>query len=188
MCQHPFFSQASGSRWTKVGVLSVFPLGDKGLLARTTGNGISIDRTLVDHDCECKARMSFGLSHHQFRGLVDAIVRAVPVDNHSINSPADHVCDLPVDLFCVRGIVTDIHVVRTSEPEQEMGVHLGSRARVEQTMNVDLTHIACSGVPIALGQKAVGCTCVVCRLCGQCGCGYNGICCLTYTCPRQEQY
>src|SRR5579864_4173952 len=69
-----------------------------------------------------------------------------------------------------------------------MGVHLGGRARVEQIMNIDLTHTAGSGVPIALGQKAVGCTCVVCRLCGQCGGGYNGISCLTYTCPGQEQY
>src|SRR5579864_324981 len=69
-----------------------------------------------------------------------------------------------------------------------MGVHLGGRARVEQTMNVDLANIARSGVPIALGQKAVCCTGVVCRLCGQCGGGYNRISCLTHTCRRQEQY
>ena len=102
-------------RW-KVGLLHVLQLADQGLLRRTTGTGIPFDRTLVDHDCECKARMSFGFSHHKFRGLVDAIVRPVPVDNHSVNSAADHVCDLPVDLFCVCGTVTDIHVVRTSEP------------------------------------------------------------------------
>ncbi len=109
-------SQGHVSRRRKVGLFHILQLVDKRLLRRTTGTGIPFDRTLVDHDCECKARMSFGLSHHQFRGLVDTIVRAIPVDNHSVNSAADHICDLPMDLFCVRGTVADIHVVRTSEP------------------------------------------------------------------------
>ena len=109
-------SQGHVSRRRKVGLLHVLQLANKGLLRRTTGTGIPFDRTLVDHDCECKARMSFSLGHHQLRSLVDAIVRAIPVDNHSVNSAADHVCDLPVDLVCIRGTVTDIHVVRTTEP------------------------------------------------------------------------
>lgn len=57
-------SQGHVRRRRKVGLLHVLQLADKGLLRRTTGTGIPFDRTLVDHDCECKARMSFGLGHH----------------------------------------------------------------------------------------------------------------------------
>jgi hypothetical protein len=56
--------QGHVSRRRKVGLLHILQLADKGLLRRTSGTGIPFDRTLVDHDCKCKARMGFGLSHH----------------------------------------------------------------------------------------------------------------------------
>lgn len=110
-------SQGHVSPRRKVCLLYVLQLADESLLRRTTGTGIPFDRSLVDHDRKRKARVTFRLCHHQFRRLVNAVVRAVPVHNHAINSAADHVRDLTMDLFCIRGTVTDVHVVRASEPE-----------------------------------------------------------------------
>ena len=87
-------------------------------MRRTTRTGIPFDRTLVDHDREGKAWMSFRLRHNQFRGLINTVVGPVPVDNHAINSTADHICDLPVDLFGVGRAVADVYVIRASEPQQ----------------------------------------------------------------------
>jgi hypothetical protein len=83
-------------------LLDVLQLADQGLLRRTSGARIPLDRALVDHDRERKARVSLGLCHHQLRRLIDAVVRAVPVNDDAINSAADHVCDLTMNLSRVR--------------------------------------------------------------------------------------
>ena len=68
-----------------------------------------------------------------------------------------------------------------------MGIDLGGRAGIKQTVNVDLAHTAGSGVPIALSRKAVSCTCVICGHRGQGGGGDHGIPCRAHICPGQEQ-
>lgn len=117
VCDHWPSRQGHVSLRGEVGLLHVLQLADENLLRRTTGTGIPFNRTLVDHDRKGKARVSFRLCHHQFRGLVDAVVRSVPVDNHPVNSAADHIFDLPMDLLCVGRVVADIHVIRASEPQ-----------------------------------------------------------------------
>ena len=95
--------------------------------------------------------MSFCFRHHQFRGLINAVVRTVPVDNYAINSPTDHIGDLPMDLFRVGGAVADVHVVRAAEPQHQMGVYFRAGAGVEQVVNVEFTHIAHASISVALG-------------------------------------
>jgi hypothetical protein len=107
VCDHWSSRQSHVSRRGKVRLLDILQLADERLLRRTTRTGIPFDRTLVDHDRKGKAGMSFRLRHNQFRGLVDAVVGAVPVDNHAVNSAADHICDLPMDLFGVSRPVAD---------------------------------------------------------------------------------
>ena len=101
----------------KVCLLDVLQLADERLLRRTSRARVPLDRTLVDHDRERKARMRLSLGHHQLRRLIDAVVRAVPVDDHAIDSPADHVGDLAVNLGRIRRTVADIHVAGASEPQ-----------------------------------------------------------------------
>lgn len=111
-------------------MLHVLQLGDQSLLRRTTRAGIPFNRPLIDHDRKCKSRMSFCLCHHEFGCLIDAIVRAVPIDNYAINAAADHVGDLAMDLVRIRRTIAHIHVVRAAEPQQQMGINLGSRAGI----------------------------------------------------------
>ena len=94
--------------------------------------------------------MSFRLSHHQLSGLVNAVVWTIPVDNHAIDSPTDHIGDLSMDLFRVRRAVADVHVVRAAKPQQQMGVYFRGGAGIEQTVSVDFTHIADASIPVRL--------------------------------------
>ncbi len=59
-------------------------------------------------------RLSFG--HDKFGGLVDAIVRAVPINDHAVDSTTDHVRDLIVNLRRVCRTVPNIHMIRSTEP------------------------------------------------------------------------
>ena len=136
-------------------MLDVLQLADQSLLRGTAGAGIPLNRPLIDHDGEGESWMRFCLCHHQFRALVDAVIRSIPVDDHAFNPPADHVADLAMDLCRVRRTVTHVHVVRSPKPQQQMGIHLGCRAGIEQAVNIDLAHIAGWGVPIGLGWKTV---------------------------------
>ena len=163
ICDHRSSPQRHVGRGREVGLFHILQLVVESLLWRATRTGIPLQRSLVDHDRKRESGMSFRLGHHQFRGLINAVVRAVPVDNHSVNSAADHVRDLAMDLLSIGGAVTYVHVVRSSEPQQQMGVDLGRRAGIEQAVNVDFAYVAGSGIPIALSGKAVGRTCVVSR-------------------------
>lgn len=135
----------------KIRLLNVLQLADESLLRRTTRTGIPLDRPLIDHDREGEAGMRLSFCHHQLRGLINAVVGAVPIDDDAVNSPADHVGDLPMDLLRIRGVVADIHVVRASEPQQQVCVHLCASAGIEQAVNIDLAHVPGRAVAIALG-------------------------------------
>ena len=150
----------------EIRLLHVLQLANESLLRRTTRTGIPFDRPLIDHDREREAWMRFRFRHHQLRGLVDAVVRAVPVDNHAVYSTADHVGDLPLNLFRIGRTVADIHVVRASKPQHQMGIDLCSRARIEQAVNINFAHVAPSGIPVVLGRKTVCGTCIICGLRG----------------------
>ena len=86
--------------------------------------------------------MTFGFRHDQFGGLIDAVVLAIPIDDDAIDPAADHVGNLIMDLIGICRAVPDVHVVRSTEPQQEMSVNLGGRSRIEQGVDVDLAHIA----------------------------------------------
>lgn len=111
--------------------------------------------------------MIFSLGHHQLGALVDRIVRPVPVNDHAIDATADHIINLPLDLRGIGGAVADIHVVRPSEPQQQMGINFRRRARIQQRVNVNLAHIARASVGVRLSRKTIRCTGVIGGLSGQ---------------------
>ena len=108
----------------KVGLLDVLHLCDQSLLRRAPRTRIPMDRTLIHHDREREAWMCLGFRHHELGRLVDTVVGSVPVNDYAVDSPADHVCNLPVNLRRVRRTVSDVHMVRSTEPEHEVRVYL----------------------------------------------------------------
>lgn len=66
---------------------------------------------MIHHDRECEARMRFRLSHDEFCCLIRRAVFSIPVDNDAVDSAADHVFDLVVDLRGIRRLVAHIHMV-----------------------------------------------------------------------------
>jgi len=60
-----------------------------------------------------------------------------------------------MNLFRVAGTVSDVHVVRAAEPQQQVGIYFRGGAEIQQTVNVDFTHIADASVPVALGREIV---------------------------------
>ena len=97
-------------------MLHILQLVDQGLLWRAPRTRIPLNRPLIDHDGEGETRMVFRFRHHQLRTLINRIVGAVPVNDHAIDAPADHVVNLPLDLSGIGGAVADIHVLRSAEP------------------------------------------------------------------------
>lgn len=174
-------------RRREVGLLDILQLADQSLLRRTSRAGIPLDRALVDHNGEGEAGMSFGFRHHEFCGLIDAGVRTIPIDDHAIDSAADHIRNLPVDLRRVGGVVAHVHMVRPSEPKQQVSVDLRAGAGIEQGMDIHLANIPGTFIAIGLTAKTVGRTGIVCRLRGQRGGGYNVVSGRAYTCRGQEQ-
>lgn len=134
----------------KVRSLHILQLVDESLLRRTTRTGIPLDRSLINHDCERKTGMSFGFSHHQLRCLIGTVVWTVPVHDHAINTTADHVCNLAMNLLWIGRTVADIHMVRPSEPQHQVRVDFRLCARIEQAVNVDLAHVSGAGISVAL--------------------------------------
>ena len=92
-------------------MLDVLQFAHQGLLRRTTRARVPLDRSLIDHDRESKTWMVLRLGHNQLRRLVDGIVRTIPIDDHSIDAPADHIINLTLDLRHVRGTIADVHVL-----------------------------------------------------------------------------
>ena len=154
------------SRRREVGLLNILQLTDQRLLGRAAGTGIPLDRALVDHDREGEAGMTLGLRHYKLCRLIDAVVRAVPVENDAIDTPTDHVRDLIVHLRGVGGTVTNVHVVRPTEPQHEVSVDLAGRARIKQGMYIHLAHIAGARIAIGLIGDTIRRTGIVRGLCG----------------------
>ena len=173
-------------RW-KVGLLDILQLADQRLLRRTPRARIPLDRALVDHDCEGEAGMRLRFRHDELGGLVDAVVRAVPVDHDAVDSPADHVRDLTMNLGRVRGTIADAHVVRSAKPQQQVSVNLGCRAGIQQRVHINLAHIARARIAIRLTDKAIDGAGVIRRLCGQRRRGYDIRLSRAYTCRAQQQ-
>lgn len=131
------------------------------LLRIATAAWTERDRALVHHNCESETRMLFGFRHHQLRGLVRVILIAVPVDNDSINTAADHVRDLRVNLRRIVRAVTDIDVNRVSPPGHKVGDDLGIVSGIEQAVDVYLADVAGPDVAVGLRSEAICCAGVV---------------------------
>jgi hypothetical protein len=116
--------------------------------------------------------MAFRRRHHQLRSLIDGIFRPVPVDNHSIDPAAHHVVNLALHLRHVGLAITDVHVVRLPEPKNHVGINLGRRARIEQSVDIDLTDIACAPIVVALCRKSICRAGVIGGLSSQGRCGH----------------
>ena len=95
----------------KVLLLDILQLAEQRLLRAAARAGIPLNRALVDHDGEGKARVGFGFRHDHLCGLVLEAIRTVPIDDHAINAAADHVGNLTVDLRRIGGTVAHVHVV-----------------------------------------------------------------------------
>jgi hypothetical protein len=121
---------------------------------------------LVDHDGEGETRVQLSFCHDKFRGLIDVVVRAIPIDDNAIDSAADHVRDLIVDLACVGGTVAYVYVIRSSEPQKQVRINLCACSRIQQRVHVYLADVACTGIAIGLGDKSIRGARVVRRLSG----------------------
>ena len=173
-------------RW-KISLLQILQLANQRLLWRATGAGIPLDRTLVDHDREGETRVSLRFGHDELCGLVDIVVRTIPINDDAIDSAADHVRDLIVNLPRVGRAVADVHVVRTSEPHEQVSIDLCVRARIEQRVHIHFAYVAGSRIAIGLTNEIVGGAGIVRRLCRECRGGHDIVTGRTYTGHRQQQ-
>jgi hypothetical protein len=138
-------------RWRgEVCAFDVLHLTNQGLLRRATGARIPLDSALIDHQGECKARVSLSFGHDRLRSLINRVVGTVPVNDYAIDSPADHVVDLALDLPGVGGVVANIHMLGASEPQKHMGINLGCGAGIKQRVDIDLTYISRAAIAIRL--------------------------------------
>lgn len=119
-------------RGREISLLNVLQLADQRLLWRAARAGIPLDRPLVDHDGEREAGMTLRFCHYEFGGVVFAVVRTVPVNDHAVDAAADHIGDLLMNLSGVRGVVANAHVVRSSEPHHHVRINFGGRRWIEQ--------------------------------------------------------
>ena len=110
--------------------------------------------------------MALSFRHNEFRGRVFVVIRTVPVDDHAVDSAADHVRDLIVNLAGVGGTVPDVHVVRSSEPHHQVGINFGGRARIKQRVYVDFADTCGASVAIGLRDKTGRRTRIIRRLGG----------------------
>ncbi len=121
---------------------------DQRLLRRTSAAGIPLDGPLVDHDGKSEPRMGLGLRHDLQRRLIQRIPGSIPIEDHTIDSTAHHVINLIGNFGGVGRVISDVHMVRLSEPQDHVGVNLRRIARIKQVVNVDLADISCAEVAI----------------------------------------
>src|ERR1700691_283342 len=114
--------------------------------------------------------MALRRRHNLLCGLVDRVTLSVPVDDYAINAAAHHIVNLALHLRRICLAVADIHMARTTEPQNHMGIHLGGSPRIKQRVDIDLAYIPSALVVVRLLRKAVGRTRVVRGLSGK-GCG-----------------
>ena len=125
------------------------------MFSRTTGAGVPLNRSLIDHDGESKTGMAFRRRHHQLRRLVDGIALAVPVNDCAIDAAAGHVVNLTLHLSWVRLAVAVVHVARLAEPKNHVSVDFCGRARIQQRVNVYFAHVPCAFIVVCLFCEAV---------------------------------
>jgi len=94
--------------------------------------------------------MILGFGHDELRGLVDGVTGAVPIDDHASDAAADHVRNLALDLRGIGRAIADIDVVTLAKPEHQVGVNLGRRSGIKQSVNIVLTDISSPQVAIRL--------------------------------------
>jgi hypothetical protein len=115
------------------GLFYVLHLFDQRLLRRTALTRTQLDGALVHHDGKSEAGMLFDFRHHRQRSLIgESVPKSVPVDNHALNTAADHVRNLTVDLRRILGVVTNAHMAWIAKPGHQMRVHLGTRSGIQE--------------------------------------------------------
>jgi len=106
--------------------------------------------------------MLFDFRHYRQRSLIaERVPKSVPVDDHTVNTAADHVRNLTVDLRGILGVVTDTHMARIAKPGHQMRIHLGACASIQKRMDVHFADIPGPHISIALRAKSIGCTGIV---------------------------
>lgn len=148
ICHHRLAAYCHVGGGGEVRLFQILQLTDECLLRRAAGARIPLERALVNHDCERETGMLFSLCHHQLGGLIDGIAGPVPVDDDAVNSAADHVLDLIVNLRGIVGVVADVHVVGFSKPQKQVCVDLGRGAGIEQRVNINLADIGCAQISV----------------------------------------
>ena len=138
------------------GLLNVLHLFDERLLRRTASTGAQLYGAFIHHDGESEAGMLFGFSHHRQSSLVaESVSRSVPVDDHTIDAPADHVRDLTMDLRRILRAVAHIHVAGIAKPGHQMSVYLGARTGIQKRMDIQLADIASTHISVALRLERI---------------------------------
>ncbi len=174
-------------RRREVGLLQILHIADQRLLGIAARARIPFDCALVDHDREGEARMVLRFFHYQLGGLVNAVIGSVPVKDHSIDAPADHVRDLPVHLGGIGRTVPYVHMIRSAEPEHEVSVDLCLFSRIQQRMHVYFADVARSKISVGLGSKTICSAGIVLRLQREGGGGNYVVACRGRTCRGEKQ-
>ena len=139
------------------GLFYVLHLFDERLLRRTALTRTQLDGAFIHHDGKSEAGMLFDFCHYRQRSLIgERVPKSIPVDDHALNTAADHVGNLTVNLRRILGVVTDTHMAWIAKPGHQMRVHLGTRSGIQERMDVHLAGIASSHVSVALRNKSIG--------------------------------
>ena len=120
----------------EVRILDVLDLLDERLLWITSRARIPLQCPLIHHDDECKTGVALRLCHDQLCHGILKIPRAIPVHDHTVDSAADHVLDLAMDLCGIVGLVADVHRARSTKPKHEMGVDLRGGAWIQKRVDI----------------------------------------------------
>ena len=141
-------------RWRiEVIALDILELLNQSLLRRTSAARTRLDCTLINNDRDAETGMALGLFYDKLRGLVTGGVGAVPVNHDAVNAAAGHILNLAFDLVAVGRTVSDVHVLGVAEPQHQMGVDLGSRAGIQQRMDIQLADVARAEVAVRLRRE-----------------------------------
>ncbi len=116
VCNHRLALTGQVRRRRKIRLLGVLQLTDQGLLGSASKARVVLNCSLIHHKRKREAGMLLSLGHDQLCGLINRIIRAIPVDDHTVDTAADHIRDLIVNLHEIRRTVADIHMIWRPEP------------------------------------------------------------------------
>lgn len=115
------------------GLFYILHLFDERLLRSTALTRTQHYGAFVHHDGKSEARMLFDFRHYRQSSLIaERVPKSVPVDNHALNTAADHVRNLTVNLRRILRVVTNAHMAWITKPGHQMRVHLGARSRIQE--------------------------------------------------------